>query len=161
MKHPEKVFDMPFISDNQATKVLQPVKEPLDFPTPSVFFQPTSILSRILSGSTMWGDDFNERHPMGLADRCALGRPSRPIPVADRRLFQARPWPSRRFIGSGISGSRVFHCLSVKSRACHMRVLMTCSARRWSVLRITSGLATNRLEGEELALSLMSCSAEK
>jgi hypothetical protein len=28
----------------------------------------------------------------------------------------------------------------------------TCSARRWSVLRITSGLATNRLEGEELAL---------
>jgi hypothetical protein len=59
VKHPEKVFDMPFISDDKATKVLQPRKQPLDFPTPSVSFQPTSILSRILSGATGWGDDLN------------------------------------------------------------------------------------------------------
>jgi hypothetical protein len=49
--HPEKAFDMPFISDDQATKVLQPRKQPLDFPT--VSFQPMSILSQILSGTTI------------------------------------------------------------------------------------------------------------
>jgi hypothetical protein len=39
--------------EDGARKVLQPRKQPLDFPTPSVSFQPMSILSRILSGATI------------------------------------------------------------------------------------------------------------
>jgi len=63
VKHSEKIVGVPFISDDQAPKVLQPGKEPFDFPTPSVSFQPTSILSRILSRSTMWSDDFDAVEP--------------------------------------------------------------------------------------------------
>jgi hypothetical protein len=48
--------------------------------------------------------------------------------ITDRRLFQGRPRPSPRFIGSGISWSRLFHCLSVRSRYPCIRVLMVCSA---------------------------------
>src|SRR5215831_256453 len=48
-----------FISNDQAPEVLQPGEQPLDFPPSSVSLQPTSILSRIPSVSTMWGNDFN------------------------------------------------------------------------------------------------------
>src|SRR5215469_14774780 len=44
--------------------------------------------------------------------------------ITDRRLFQGRPRPSRRFRGSGISGTSTFHWSSVKSCASRMRVLM-------------------------------------
>src|ERR1700678_2781818 len=42
----------------------------------------------------------------------------------DRRLFQGRPRRARRFLGFGISGSRVFHCSSVRSRVCNIPVSM-------------------------------------
>ena len=50
---------MTFISNDQTSEVLQPAKQPLDLPPSSISLQPTSILSRIPSGSTMWGNDFN------------------------------------------------------------------------------------------------------
>jgi hypothetical protein len=42
-----------------------------------------------------------------------------------RRSFQDRPRPSRRLAGSGIRGSRMFHCWSVNSHARSMHLLMT------------------------------------
>jgi hypothetical protein len=42
--------------------------------------------------------------------------------MTERRLFQGRPRPSDRVLGFGISGSRVFHCSSVKSREWHIGV---------------------------------------
>jgi hypothetical protein len=48
-----------FISNDQTPEVLQPGKQSFDFPPAPVSFQPTSILSRIPSVSSMWGNDFN------------------------------------------------------------------------------------------------------
>jgi hypothetical protein len=59
MEHPKKLLGVTFISHDQASKVLQPSKKPLDFPTPLVSLQPTSILGRVLSIPTMWSDEFN------------------------------------------------------------------------------------------------------
>ena len=44
--------------------------------------------------------------------------------MTERRLFQGRPRPSGRVLGFGISGSRIFHCSSFKSRAWHIPGLM-------------------------------------
>jgi hypothetical protein len=59
MEHPKKVLSVTFISHDQTSEVLQPSKKPLDFPAPLVSLQPTSILARVLSIPTMWGDEFN------------------------------------------------------------------------------------------------------
>ncbi len=59
MEHPKKVFGVTFISHDQTSEVLQPGKKPLDFPAPLVSLQPTSILARVLSIPTMWGDEFH------------------------------------------------------------------------------------------------------
>jgi hypothetical protein len=59
MEHPKKVLGVTFISHDQTSEVLQPGKKPLDFPAPLVSLQPTSILGRVLSIPTMWGDEFN------------------------------------------------------------------------------------------------------
>ena len=63
LKHPEKVLGVTFISNDQAPEVLQRGKEPLDLPPSSISLQPTSILSRIPSVSTMWDNDFNAVEP--------------------------------------------------------------------------------------------------
>ena len=44
LEHPEKVFCVTFIPNDQTPEVLQPGKKPLDFPAPLVSLQPTSIL---------------------------------------------------------------------------------------------------------------------
>jgi hypothetical protein len=66
LKHPDKVLGVTFISNDHTPEVLQPGKQPLDLPPSSISLQPTSILSRIPSVSTMWGNDFNavEGHPL-------------------------------------------------------------------------------------------------
>lgn len=59
-----------------------------------------------------------------LSGRSAQGAPvlnTHRMPLmTERRLFQGRPQPSDRVLGFGISGSRVFHCSSVKSREWHI-----------------------------------------
>jgi hypothetical protein len=57
------VFGVTFISNDQTPEVLQPGKQPLDFPPSSVSFQPTSILSRIPSVPAMWSNKFNSVEP--------------------------------------------------------------------------------------------------
>ena len=57
-----------FLSDDQTPKILQPGKEPLDFPTSPVSLQPTSVLGRISSVTTMWGDDFDAVEPPLLVE---------------------------------------------------------------------------------------------
>ena len=52
-----------FISNDQTPEVLQPGKEPLDFPPSSVSLQPTSILSRIPAVPTMWSNDLDSVGP--------------------------------------------------------------------------------------------------
>jgi hypothetical protein len=53
-------------------------------------------------------------------------RATGPLPFrTDRRFFQGRPRPSGRLPGFGISGSRVFHCSSVRSRVQRIPVLMS------------------------------------
>jgi hypothetical protein len=63
LEHPEKVFGVTFISNDQSPEVLQPGKQPLDFPPSSVSLQPTSILSRIPSVPAMWSNEFNAVEP--------------------------------------------------------------------------------------------------
>ena len=63
LEHPEKVFGVTFISNEQTPEVLQPGKQPLDFPPSSVSLQPTSILSRIPSVPAMWSIEFNSVEP--------------------------------------------------------------------------------------------------
>src|SRR5262249_37972663 len=63
LDHPEKVFGVRFISNDQTPEVLQPGKQPLDFPPSSVSLQPTSILSRIPSVPAMWSSEFNSVEP--------------------------------------------------------------------------------------------------
>jgi len=61
---------------------------------------------------------------VSLSGRSAQGAPvlnTHRMPLmTERRLFQGRPRPSDRILGFGISGSRVFHCSSVKSREWHI-----------------------------------------
>ena len=52
-----------FISNDLTPEVLQPGKQPLDFPPSSISLQPTSILSLIPSVPTMWSNDFNAVEP--------------------------------------------------------------------------------------------------
>jgi hypothetical protein len=59
LQHPEKVLGVTFISNDQTPEVLQPGKQLFDFPPAPVSFQPTSILSRVPSVSSMWGNDLN------------------------------------------------------------------------------------------------------
>ena len=63
LKHTNKVLRVTFISNDQTPEVLQPGKQPLDLPPSSISLRPTSILSRIPSGSTMWSDNFNAVEP--------------------------------------------------------------------------------------------------
>jgi hypothetical protein len=63
MEHPKKVLVVTFISNDQTPEVLQPGKQPLDFPPSSVSLQPTSILSRIPSVPAMWSNKFNSVEP--------------------------------------------------------------------------------------------------
>jgi hypothetical protein len=63
LKHPEKVLGVTFVSDDQTPEVLQPGEQSLDFPSSSVSFQPTSILSRVLSVPTMWSDHLDAVEP--------------------------------------------------------------------------------------------------
>jgi hypothetical protein len=63
LEHPEKVFGVTFISNDQSPEVLQPGKQPLDFPPSSVSLQPTSILRRIPSVPAMWSNEFNSEEP--------------------------------------------------------------------------------------------------
>jgi hypothetical protein len=53
LKHTEKVLGVTFLSNDQTPEVLEPIKQPLDLTPSSISLQPTSILSRIPSGSTM------------------------------------------------------------------------------------------------------------
>jgi hypothetical protein len=55
-----------FISNDQTPEVLQPGKQPLDFPPSLVSLQATSILSRIPSIPTMWRNEFNAVEPSVL-----------------------------------------------------------------------------------------------
>jgi hypothetical protein len=55
-------------SNDQTPEVLQPGKQPLDFPPSSISLQPTSILRRILSVPTMWSNDFNAVEPEVCAE---------------------------------------------------------------------------------------------
>src|SRR5437667_2003026 len=63
--------------------------------------------------------------------------------ITDRRLR-----PSRRLLGLGISGARIFHCSSAKSRAWHIGVCpMPCGIPAAFVggpRRITSGLPSKQ-----------------
>jgi len=59
LKHPEKVLGVTFIPNDETPEVLQPGKQPLDLPPSSISLQPTSILSRIPSVSTMWSDNLD------------------------------------------------------------------------------------------------------
>jgi hypothetical protein len=63
LEHPEKVFGVTFISNDQTPEVLQPGKQPLDFPPSLVSLQPTSILSRIPSVPAMWSNECNSVEP--------------------------------------------------------------------------------------------------
>src|SRR5260370_18786573 len=63
LKHPEKVLGVTFVSYDQAREVLQPGEQSLDFPSSSVSFQPTSILSRVLSVPTMWSNHLDAVEP--------------------------------------------------------------------------------------------------
>ncbi|HWO35989.1 MAG TPA: hypothetical protein VNO32_44935 [Candidatus Acidoferrum sp.] len=57
MDEPKKV-GVTFISHDQTSEVLQPVKKPLDLFS-AVGIASTSILRRVLSTPTMWSDEFN------------------------------------------------------------------------------------------------------
>jgi CheY-like chemotaxis protein len=91
-----------------------------------LLFSGQASTADLLDQARKQGHDFDLLlKPVHPADLLAIQR----MPfITDRRLFQGRPRPSRRFIGSGISGPRLSHCSSVKSRDWCMRVLMTCSA---------------------------------
>jgi hypothetical protein len=62
LEHPQKVFGVTFISNDQTPEVLQPGAQPLDFPPSSVSLQPTSI-RRIPSVPAMWTNEFNSVEP--------------------------------------------------------------------------------------------------
>jgi hypothetical protein len=69
----------------------------------------------------------NEGYRSGRSAQGAPVRNTHRTPFrTDRRLFQGRPRRSRRLLGFGISGSRVFHCSSVRSRVWRIPVLMPC-----------------------------------
>jgi hypothetical protein len=59
VKHPKKVLRVTFISDDETAKVLQPSKEPFDFPSSPVSLEPTPVLRLILSVSTVRSDEFD------------------------------------------------------------------------------------------------------
>ena len=59
LEHTEKVLRVTFISNDQTPEVLQPRKQPFDFPPSLVSLHPASILSRVRSISTMWSNEFN------------------------------------------------------------------------------------------------------
>jgi hypothetical protein len=63
LEHPEKVLGVTFMPNDQTPEVLQPGKQPLDFPPSSVSLQPTSILSRTPSVPTMWSNDLDAVEP--------------------------------------------------------------------------------------------------
>jgi hypothetical protein len=63
LEHPEEVFGVTLISNDQTPEVLQPGKQPLDFPPSPVSLQPTSVLARIPSVPAMWSNEFNSVEP--------------------------------------------------------------------------------------------------
>jgi hypothetical protein len=54
VQHPEKVLGESLISHDQSPKVLEPRKESLDLPTPSVATQWTTVLRSVRSRLPMW-----------------------------------------------------------------------------------------------------------
>src|ERR1700747_226145 len=56
-------FGVTFISNDLTPEVLQPGKQPLDFPPSSISLQPTSILSLIPLVPQWWTNGFNAVEP--------------------------------------------------------------------------------------------------
>jgi hypothetical protein len=75
----------------------------------------------------VWYDGYRS----GTSAQGAPVRKTHKIPFRTaRRSFQGRPRPSGCLAGSGIRGSRIFHCWSVRSDVWHISVLMRRSVQR-------------------------------
>jgi len=58
IKHPEKVLGVPFISDHEPAKVLQPGKQSFNFPAAAITSQASQILRSIFAVAAVRGDQF-------------------------------------------------------------------------------------------------------
>lgn len=69
----QKVLVMPFVTHNQATKLLQPGKQPLTLPTALVASEGTPIMSRrTLAVPAVWSNQRNALHGQQLVQRVTV-----------------------------------------------------------------------------------------
>jgi hypothetical protein len=59
VEHSKKVFSVAFVTNNQSAEILQPRKQPFNFPTSAIPSQATQVLGRIFSIHAVLGDQFN------------------------------------------------------------------------------------------------------